>query len=540
MAVNLSGQLFEIEGSKTVVSNAKALPRHIVEPGVVSPPSASSVVGSLDQKLIDASLQPVAVQSAQAVITASMPTAATLAGAAQVRVSPGDSKVLVLDFQGLRTITELSAPSGVTIKNIQAWLGTKFDDKSVAGFPASGGNAVAFQELQAERLLVTLDKAVSNVAAFAAQAAVVIPTRPSDLEVLVNGTRAFFQAGPIPGPQFAATVDLTEAVIAAVGAGGDVVVTFRASAPASLTLAASAEILRRYPVVFPEAAARTVDAATEGVYPLLLPVQSAALVDPPWAVRRVLVDVTAKLPATRVIPADGPALTADAELVLDPDHAIVVRLPTSATASLGTLGGVRLPVVVDPTGAELAGTLRAATETGEPGDPIPKGALGPVTLQPSADPVWIDLVLAKALPLEPDETVWLEVQAARGSVVWKLAVPPALVADSAPLRRKTSNGRFVALSALTGLPYTGALRVVGQERPNDPLAAVLVSATGAAAAGTVAGVPTQAGTAMALVLDPPVQLAAPTAGDADFSLDLTISAPGSYAITAAELQYTTQ
>jgi len=538
MAVNLSGQTFEIAGSKTVVSNTTVLYAYLVEPGVVSAPSASSVVGSLDQKLVDAAQQPVAVQSAQATITASMPAAATLAGAAQVRVNPGSqNKTLVLDFQGLRTITELAAPSGVKITNIQAWLGTKFDDKSVAGFPTSGGNAVAFQELQAERLLVTIDKAVADPAGFAAASSVVIPTPPSDLEVLVNGTRAFFQPGPIAQPQFAAAVDLTEAVTAAVAAGGDVIVTFRASAPASLSLAASAQLLQRYPVVFPEAAARTVDAPTEGVYPLLLPVQSAALVDPPWAVRRVLVDVTAKLPATRVIPADGPALTTDAELVLDPDHAIVVRLPTSATASLGTLSGVRLPVAVDATGAELAGTLRGATEDGEPGDPIPKGALGPVTLQPSADATWIDLALAKALPLETDQTVWLEVQAARGSAVWKLAVPPAIEADAAPLRRKTSNGRFVALSALTGLPYTGALRVVGQERANDPLAAVLVSATGAAASGTVAGVPTQAGTAMALVLDPPVSL---EAGDADFSLDLTISAPGSYAITAAELQYTTQ
>jgi hypothetical protein len=163
-----------------------------------------------------------------------------------------------------------------------------------------------------------------------------------------------------------------------------------------------------------------------------------------------------------------------------------------------------------------------------------------VTLEPSPDTVWIDLALTKALALEGGRAVWLEVQAARGSVVWKLAVPPALDADAAPLRRRTPNGRFVALSALTGLPYMGALRVVGQERPNDPLAAVLISATGAGASGTVAGVPTQAGTAMALVLDPPVSLAAPAAGDADFSLDLTISAPGSYAITSAELQYTTQ
>jgi hypothetical protein len=541
MAVNLSGQSFELSGSKTLVTNELQIVAYLSRPGVVSPPTASSVVGQLTQTLVAQAQQPVAVRSAQAVITASMPAAATIAGAAEVRVNPGSNgTVIVLDFQGLRTITELAAPPGFTITNINAWLGTKFDDKSVQGFPDGGANAVAFQELQAERLLVTLNKAIAP-AAFGSGGSVVLPTPPSNLELLVNETRAFFQQGPIGGAQFTKTVDLTDAVAAAVAAGGAVTVTFRAAAPASLTLDASAELLQRYPVVFPEAAARTVDAPTEGVYPLLLPVQPAALATAPWHVRCVILDITAKLPATRILPADGPSLSTDAELVLDPDHSIVVRLPTSATGSLGTFTGVRLPVVVDSAGAELAATLLAATASGEPGDPIPKGALGPVTLQASttADPTWIDLALAAAHTLKSEETVWLEVQAARGSVIWKVATPPGDDDDAAPLRRKTSSGRYVPLSTLDEVPYTGALRVVGQERANDPLAAVLVSAAGSGTSGTVAGVPTQAGTAMALVLDPPVTFPDSSTGDPNFQLDLTISAPGSYAITSAELQYTT-
>ena len=539
MALNLSGQSFEVSGSKTLVSNERDFIAFISRPGVVAPPTASAVVGSAEQTLVPKGPAAVAVREAHADITASMPAAATLAGAAQVRANPGDATLLVLDFQGLRTVTELAAPSGVTIKNIQAWLGTKFDDKSVAGFPAGGANAVAFQEVQAERLLVTLDHAVKP-SDFAAGSSVVIPTPPSNLELLVNGTRAWFQSGPIKGSQFSARIDLTAAVTAAAASGDAVMLTFRAAAPASLTLDGSAEILQRYPVVFPEAAARTVDAPAEGVYPLLLPVQ-ASETKSPWFVKRVLVDVSAKVPATRVLPADGPKLTGDAELVLDPDHAIVIRLPATAVSSLGTLTGVRLPVVVDAAGAELAGTLRAATANGEPGEPIPKGALGPVTLQPSpsGDTTWIDLALTAPHALKSTDVVWLEVQAARGSVVWRLATPPAHTDDDAPLRRRTSSGTYVPLSTLSKVPYTGALRVVGQERPNDPLAAVLVAATGAGASGTVAGVPTQAGTTLALVLDPPVAFAAPTSGDADFSLDLTISAPGAYAITSAELQYTT-
>jgi hypothetical protein len=542
MALNLGGQSFELQGSKTLVTNENELVVMISRPGVVGAPSSSgTIVGSVDQSLVPATLAPAAVHKAHAAVTASMPDAAKVEGAAQVRANPGDASSLVLDFQGLRTVTELAAPSGVTITNVQAWLGTKFDDQSVAGFPDGGANAVAFQEVQAERLLVTLDRRTVTPQAFATGSSVVLPTPPADLEILVNGVRAWFRPGPINEKQFSDTIDIGTAVSAAADAGGAVTVTFRASAPASLTLDARAEILQRYPVVFPEAAARTTDAPTEGVYQLLLPVQPTTG-KTPWQVGQVLLDISAKVPPVRVIPADGPSISGDAELVLDSNHGIVVQLPAAAVSSLGTLTGVRLPVVVGADGSELAGTLRGADAQGEPGDPIPKGALGPVTLQPSptTDATWIDLALTTSHPLKSSDVLWLEVQASRGSVVWKLATPPADPSDEAPLRRRTSSGKYVALSTLAGVPYSGALRVVGQEKANDPLAAVLVSATGAGASGTVAGVPTQAGTALALVLDPPVPFTPPTSGSADFSLDLTISAPASYAIASAELQYTTQ
>jgi hypothetical protein len=530
--VNLSGQSFELIGSKTFVTNEKELVSTIRRPGRVSPPSASSVVGSVAQVLVPASAGLVAVRSAHATIQASMPDAATVAGAAQVRANPGDPTSLVLDFQGLRTVSEVTAPSGVAITGVHAWLGTRFDDTAVTTIEIPV-RTVAFKELQTERLLVSLDSEV-DPAAFAAAASVVLPTPPSDLELLVNGVRAWFRRGPIEGAQFATTIDLSAAVAAAVAAGpGAVTVTFRAAAPASLTLDCTAEILQRYPVVFPESAARTVDAPSEGVYPLLLPVQAAPS-SKPWLVRQAIVDVAAKLPPTRVLPADGPSFSDDAELVLDTDHGIAVRLPAGALSSLGALAGVRLAVVAGADGAELAGTLRADAG-GSPGDPIPKGALGPVTLEPSTatDAAWIDLALTSPHPLKSADVIWLELQAARGAVAWKLAPDDAA---EAPLARRAPNGRYVGLSPLAG-SLTGALRVVGVERTNNPLAAVIVAATAHTSSGTVAGVPTQTGTTLALVLDPPVSFAP---DGSDFSLDLTISAPGSYAVSSAELQYTTQ
>ena len=542
MAQSLSGQTIESIGGKTVFGDVELLDFVSISLESLLPPTASAVAASVEQTLISKTSPPVLVRSVLANVSAAMPAAATLDGAALVRVAQGDASTstsLVVDFQGQRTVTELTAPSGVLIDNVQAWLGTKFDPASVAGVAAPArSNTVAFQELQTEKLLVTVDSAVTP-SAFA-QGSVVIPTAPSNLELLVNGTRAWFDPGPATGDTI--QVDVTAAVAAAAATPGqDIVLTFRAGAPAALTLAVTVDSLLRYTVVFPEGQARTVDAPTEGVYPLSLPVASAGF---PWQVKGVALEVSAKIPNSRVQPADGPEFSTAAELVLDPDHGIVVQLPPAIIGSLGTVTGVRLPIVVGPDGAELAGTLRADA-AGEPGDPVPKGGLGPVILQPptaaaSGDPVWIDLALTTAHAVAANELVWLDVQVARGSVVWSLAVPGSEDGDNATLRRRTSSGLYVPLSSLLDIPYAGALRVVGQEKPNDPLAAIEVTVAGAAANGSVVGVPTPAGAPMVLKLQPGVPFPAPPGGDtSEFPLELTISTPGSYAITSAELQYTT-
>jgi hypothetical protein len=546
----LSGQRFESSGGMTVAAND--------EIGFVSllrattPPAASEVMGSVERTLIPASTPTVVVNSAKANVTASMPSAATLAGAAELRAASGDTSSLVVDFQGQRTVSELIAPSDVTITNLHAWLGTSFDTtKDVDGFTVQGGNDVTFTELQTERLLVKVDGAAS-VDSFAQNGSVVLPTPPSDLELLVNGTRAWFAPGPISTAQFAANdIDLTNAVAAAAATGQDVVLTFRAAAPAALTLSATAEVLQRYPVVFPEGPTRTVDAPSEGAYPLALPVdQKQGPGRGQWFVRGVVLNVSAKLPPTRVQPADGPDLTDAVELTLDPDHTLIVQLPRSITASLASLTGVRIPVVVGPDGGELAGTLRSnvppkvAGGENSPGDPIPKAALGPVTLPPPAASAaeavtWIDLALTAPHPLASGEIVWLEVQAARGTITWKMALRPGDDGSVAQLRRRASSGLYVHLSPFAD-EYAGAVRVVGQERPNEPLAAVEAAVAGAEANGSVAGVPTQAGTTLVLALNPAVAFPTAPNGDASqFPLELTIATPGAYAVTAAELQYTT-
>lgn len=542
----IQGQGFSSLGAQTIVDNF-ALEFDLLDFAVAPP--AGSVAASVEQTLFSGLKTAPVVKNVTVSVGASMPAAATIAGAAEVRAAQGDpsssSTALIVDFQALRTVSELVGTA--VIVSVAPWLGTKFDDNLDLTWSVNQ-QAVTFQEVQTERLLVTFQTNVSP-ADLAANGAVVIPTPPSNLELLVNGTRAWFKSGPVTNPYSETGIDITAAVSAAAASGG-AVVTLRAAAPAALTLGVTATLLKRYVVAFPEGATRTVDAPTEGVFPLSLPISTDAVknADPEqkgpdsWVVKGVALDITAKIPTVRVQPADGPSLSGDAVVVLDPDHALVVRLPPAATASIAAVTGVRLLVTVGNDGAELAGTLHANARVNDedaPGDPLPKGALGPVTLTASSTPGWVDLALTTPQKLSGAEVVWVELQVARGSLVWTLAEISNTDANNAELRRRTSSGKYVKLSTLAGISdYAGALRVVGQEKANDPLAAVQVAIAGGT--DVVAGVPTQAGTTMNLGIGGTGVVPSPLAGsdDREVPLELTIATPGSYAITSAELQYT--
>jgi hypothetical protein len=539
----IQSQGFSTLGAQTVVDNFAI---DFEQFSFAVKPPAGTVVASVEQELFSGVKTPPVVSEVTASVEASMPKAATIAGAAEVRPAQGDptkpSTALIVDFQGLRTVSEVVGTA--VIDSVAPWLGTKFDAPIAPLTYSTDSKAVTFQEVQTERLLVTFATQVAP-SDLAANGAVVIPTPPSNLELLVNGTRAWFQAGPVSNPFALDGIDI-KAAVAAAAASGTAVVTLRAAAPAALTLKVVAKLLQRYVVAFPEGATRTVDAPSEGVYPLSLPIstQAVAAAKAPapngWLVKGVALDVSAKIPTVRVEPPDGPALSNDAVVVLDPDHALVARLPPASTVSFASVTGARLLVSAGADGAELAGTLRGNARVNgkdSPGDPLPKGALGPATLTASSTPGWVDLALATPHKLVSGEVVWLELQVARGSLVWALAAVSSADADNAELRRRTPSGKYVPLTALVGIPdYAGALRVVGEEKANDPLAAVRVAPAGGT--DVIAGVPTQAGTTMILGISDGVVPSPLAGGDFEVPLELTIATPGSYAITSAELQYT--
>jgi hypothetical protein len=537
---------FTTDGSQTTVENVETLEFVFLalEPATSS---VSSVQLTLGQALTTAPF----VNQASVTVTAQAPERTTLAGVAQVRAASGDptafSSTLVIDFQAQRTVSEIDGP--VEIAEVQPWLGTKFDNP--VSLQGQNTTAVTFAELETERLLVTLTNSC-NPAAFGQQGAVTLPTPPSNLELLVGDTRAWFNAGPAVGPggtPFSATIDVTTAVASAAAAGQmPVALTLRAGTPGVLTLQGEADILERFPVAFPEGTARTVNAPTEGVYQVSLPISAAkAAPENPdtWQVQRVLLNVSAKLGDTRVLPPDQPTLSDQAKFDVDPDHGFVVRLPPGRMGQLAQLSGVRLAVLVGSAGAEIAGILRSDATPPHgapvPGEPVPQGQLGPVTLQaaaqPSSVPTWVDLKLAAPVKLSGSD-VWLELQAARGSVVWSPAEPQADSTDDALVVRRTSSGTYVGLSTVSNVStHLAAVRVVGSSNPNSPLPAVVVSVAGDTSTTPVAAVPTPNGTTIKLNLGTPARPRKTDSGDWELVLQLTIYAPGSYAISATELQY---
>jgi hypothetical protein len=565
LALGFENTGITFEGSNAISENSEVLLLRTV----VSP-QASTSVSSVQVTVVPAQATPPFVAQATANLTAAAPGLTALAGVAQVRASQGDptasSTGLVIDFQTQRTVSELYAP--VAIQSVYPWVGNQFRRQQVANVQGRGTGHVSFDELVTERLLVSLASA-TDPATFTAGATVAIPTPPANLELLVGSTRVWFNAGAAIGDQggsFSKEIDVTDAVRTALSGGQlPVVLTLRSSTPGQLTLTASADLADRYLVAFPEGPARTVDAQTEGVYPLKLPISAATIASQSgandlaaagqeidtWQVTAVVLTVKARIPNTRVVPADGPQPSQAAELGLDQDHAFIVQLPPGSIGRLGELSGIRLLVSADgrgsgASGAELGGTLRGknASNPSTPGDPLPKGQLGPVRLGPGAQgapsPDWIDLKLATPHQLADGDVVWIELQTASGQLVWSLAQPQADPQDDALVLRRTASGGYVGLPTLKpgDPPWAGAIRVVGSEKANDPLPALVAGVHGDTVTTPVACVPTQAGVTIVLNLNTPTspqQVAG--SSDRELQLDLTISTPGSYAVSSAELRY---
>ena len=291
--------------------------------------------------------------------------------------------------------------------------------------------------MQTERLLVTLSRSTAP-SALASDGVVTMSSPPSDVELLVNGTQVFFRSGPAPAG-FSQSVPIAGAVQAAADATvSPVPVTLRSRVAAQLVLAVdTASYLNTHQVAFPDGLTTDVDLAEEGPFQIALPLPTDAAT---WGVRRVDVTLAATPGPVRVLPSTGPTPSRDAELHLDPDHALVARLPAGPLGRLAKIDAVRVLVGAAADGAQLGGAMRADAG-GRPGEPVPGGQIGPVPV-PTGAPAWVTLPLQKPLPVDGPPP-WVSLQCTRARSRGRSRCPPPIPATtpcSAGSRRPGASG----------------------------------------------------------------------------------------------------
>lgn len=435
-------------------------------------------------------------------VAASAPNSALISEVAEVRSAAGDpgddSDQMIIDFGVMRNVSGIEGP--VSIDHVAPWLGTSFGD---ADDQREGGAiSVALQEFQTERLLVTYASSVSVAAVAACR--VVTTTPPADLELTVAGTRAWFRQGAVPAG-FSEDVDITTAVQAAVTAGtSPVPVVLKTRVPGHLELGpvGTVQFLRTHVVQFDQGETTIVDATAEGEIdvPLPLPAASSA-----WKIHRIVGTVVAEdRGPERIDPAVGPAPLTAAELTLDPDRRIVVRLPADASQRLATIAGVRIRLHAGASGIGVVGGLLDGSPTA-PGSPVPGGEVVEVPVEPTSTADWVTLRFAKPVALPFDGTLWLSLAATRGSAILGLrdVDADADVGDEtdgderetgvALVRRIAPNGVARALSAPVGLRTDAlALRLVGIAPDGRPIDLVQVGVAAVSPDGSSVEVETTA------------------------------------------------
>jgi hypothetical protein len=415
------------------------------------------------------------VDEARFTIVAKPGGLATLGSLGQVREGPTASQVVV-DLGGMTTIAGVFAAD---LDLYQRWNGVNF---------VSAGTG----EVQTERLLLLFDSSV-DPDDVAGDGSAMLPSIPSSLELLVDGTTVWFErqgssAGldvPAAGDGVAYAVDRTDAVREAFAkTGGPVRVELRALTPGNLSLGPSLAVHRVHRVAFPEGPSRTITLDAEGAIVLELPLPGAST---GWTVDAVDLVVSAASGSERVLPAVGPLPTSDARLRLPPGRMVLARIPEALRARASTVAGLRVAVRGGVEGGEVSGRLLAdapadaaavADGTDRPGPAVDGGELTPVLLEPGDEPRWVTLRAAR--PAGP-EARWVELGATYGTVEWELTAVPAddLDTPGAEVLVRRAGGAVRALPVLAEIgPVYGTLRVIVEPDANLPVGALTLGFAG--------------------------------------------------------------
>lgn len=461
-------------------------------------------------------------------------------------------QTVVVDFGAPRTVSGvavLAVSPGFAIVQVTAWMGASFAVNDVLGAAVSsaadsGSFLLSFSEVQTQKLQIRVSSTAPTTGDLSTEIGVQLPDLPADFDLRIDDgppvwthrgtvpTAPTSGEGPVSGWSFPAdgfpftTFDLGPALSALRGdpkgahdpPSPGFQVTLSARVPGALALDLppltgdpSAVIRHLYRVVSDgfEDGMLALTFATEGsqrlsiTVPTLPATVSGGNATTVVGLRAV---VAAKLGPERALPPVGPeaalgpprrgesAPSPLAELVIDPAHAVAIRLRAGSAEDHGgdfsQLVALELPLVASSGGAELAVELRAPAEDGGPGEALAGGRARPVALAAGAGAdAWTNLTFAKPFVLKDGAPLpWVVLATSRGAVTWSLAQPRATSDSSGgpEIRRGPPTGPWLPLPAvLLDLPSEGAtaaltdfaprLRQVGLARSDRPISPVVVA-----------------------------------------------------------------
>ncbi|WP_299440890.1 hypothetical protein [uncultured Rhodospira sp.] len=457
------------------------------------------------------------------VVLSAYPAALTPARAvAQVRTAPPQhgyeaiaERALIVDLGVPRTVTAVAVPSGFGVYAVRAWNGTAFaNDPPVFpvpnALPADGssfGSYIVFPaEVRTERLEITLtgDGAEQDLIDGTILS---LPDAPANLQLAIEGSGIVWReqgiVTPTTGSDLTTTawndqgqrrVDLTEALRARLGdptAGGEatLALTLTSTAPGVLLISdLQGETRRIRRATLTGQSGEAVEFDGEGRI-----VQALTVAGLPAEAQiseiRFTASATPKPP--RTIPPVGPDPSPKVTLTLDPDHAVLVRLPVAA--GLAVLEGLKVAATAGPAGAEIRALLwdsrvdaeEAVTETlvSIPTGPFDAPASEPATLAAGVEG-WARLPFAEPVEMPADRPLWAAILCSRGAATLTMtdaapqtATPTPTPTEVGRVRVGPSAGPFQTLPALFDEEgYAGLrarVRVTGTapaESPIDPLA----------------------------------------------------------------------
>ena len=431
----------------------------------------------------------------------------TLANAGQVRLQAETegSKIIVVDFGMLRTVSGVGRVDGAPAMRIcylRRFKGDQFDNVNLYFEDCETDDIDAMMirsaeensfETRTDRVRLKV-KSSASLSTLSSAIWLQFPDLPSDLDIRINGGAPAWTAPGVAQPNTRGwdentqqDVDLTSALAALTGDPHDASpletsIVLSSRIPGILAIEeVTVDVAYLARVAFGDAEETTLVIDAEGQYDVVLAL-------PSWVnrVQEVRFTVAGTVASERILEPVGPppALLSGGsgvayELLLDVDHAAAARL--DAATPFAEIVAVRMPLRAGADGAEVRAVLHEGTDNG-PTRPVDGGTSTPVDLPPgsTADTdVWTTFSMPKPVKRKPELVYWVVVVVGRGSVSWSLG-QFVNAGVAVPIRRGAATGPWHELPNVTlASGAVGArIRAVGKASPAAPVAPLLATIVG--------------------------------------------------------------